>query len=34
MPTWDGVIEEHEYAPLVAQVRALAAGGAGGSTSR
>jgi hypothetical protein len=24
MPTWDGVIEEEEYAPLVAHVRSLA----------
>jgi len=33
MPTWDGVIREEEYAPLVAYVRSLAAAGAPGSTS-
>jgi hypothetical protein len=25
MPTWDGAIEEHEYAPLARFVRSLAA---------
>ena len=28
MPTWDGVIQEDEYAPLVAHVRSLAVGAA------
>jgi mono/diheme cytochrome c family protein len=31
MPTWDGVIEEGEYAPLIAYVRTLAAAGGGPS---
>jgi hypothetical protein len=29
MPTWDGVIQEDEYAPLVAYVRKLAPSVAG-----
>jgi hypothetical protein len=29
MPTWDGVIQEDEYPPLVAHVRTLAPAAAG-----
>ena len=31
MPTWDGVIKEEEYAPLVAYVRSLASAPASGA---